>query len=44
MTLLEHGCHRAQGFLLSRPLPADEMAAFFARKPLPIDFSAAAET
>jgi EAL domain-containing protein (putative c-di-GMP-specific phosphodiesterase class I) len=24
--LLEHGCHRAQGYLLSRPLPADQMA------------------
>ncbi len=43
MTLLQHGCHRAQGFLLSRPLPADEMAEFFARKALPLDFSAAAD-
>ena len=43
-TLLEHGCHRAQGFLLSRPLPADEMAAFFSKEALPIDFSAAADT
>jgi EAL domain-containing protein (putative c-di-GMP-specific phosphodiesterase class I) len=24
-TLLDHGCWRAQGFLLSRPLPSDEM-------------------
>jgi len=43
-TLLQHGCHRAQGFLLSRPLPADAMAALFAKKALPLDFSAAANT
>jgi len=43
-TLLQHGCHRAQGFLLSRPLPADQMAEFFAKKALPLDFSAAADT
>jgi EAL domain-containing protein (putative c-di-GMP-specific phosphodiesterase class I) len=39
-TLLQHGCHRAQGFLLSRPLPADAMAELFAKKALPLDFSA----
>ncbi|BBZ12404.1 bifunctional diguanylate cyclase/phosphodiesterase [Mycobacterium branderi] len=27
LTLMRHGCHRAQGFLLSRPLPADAMEA-----------------
>jgi diguanylate cyclase (GGDEF)-like protein len=26
-TLLDHGCYRAQGFLLSRPLPSDRMEA-----------------
>ena len=41
VTLLQHGCHRAQGFLLSRPLPADAMAELFVKKFLPIDFSAA---
>ncbi|MCG5430801.1 bifunctional diguanylate cyclase/phosphodiesterase [Mycobacterium sp. MYCO198283] len=30
-TLLEHGCHRAQGFLLARPLPADEMTELLRR-------------
>ena len=39
MTLLQHGCHRAQGFLLSRPIPADAMAELFAKKVIPVDFS-----
>ncbi|EHB55775.1 diguanylate cyclase/phosphodiesterase with GAF sensor [Mycolicibacterium rhodesiae JS60] len=39
MTLLQHGCHRAQGFLLSRPVPADAMAELFAKKVIPVDFS-----
>ena len=43
-TLLQHGCHRAQGFLLSRPLPADQMAALFAKKAVPVDFSADTDT
>jgi EAL domain-containing protein (putative c-di-GMP-specific phosphodiesterase class I) len=43
-TLLQHGCHRAQGFLFSRPLPADAMAELFAKKAVPADFSAAADT
>ena len=38
-TLLEHGCHRAQGFLLSRPLPADEAEALLAVGRVPIRFS-----
>jgi diguanylate cyclase (GGDEF)-like protein len=29
-TLLEHGCYRAQGFLLSRPLPSERMEALLA--------------
>jgi diguanylate cyclase (GGDEF)-like protein len=40
-TLLHHGCHRAQGFLLSRPLAGDEMAALLAKGRVPVDFSAA---
>ncbi|GAA2775895.1 putative bifunctional diguanylate cyclase/phosphodiesterase [Mycolicibacterium pallens] len=40
MTLLQHGCHRAQGFLLSRPIPSDAMAELFAKKVIPVDFSA----
>ncbi len=37
-TLLQHGCHRAQGFLLSRPLPAEAMAELFAKKVVPVNF------
>ena len=44
LTLLQHGCHRAQGFLLSRPLPADAMAELFAKKAVPVDFSASSDT
>ena len=40
MTLLQHGCHRAQGFLLSRPIPGNAMAELFAKKVIPVDFSA----
>lgn len=40
VTLLQHGCHRAQGFLLSRPVPGDVMAELFAKKIIPVDFSA----
>lgn len=40
VTLLQHGCHRAQGFLLSRPVPGDVMAELFAKKVIPVDFSA----
>ncbi|NTY61125.1 putative bifunctional diguanylate cyclase/phosphodiesterase [Mycolicibacterium sphagni] len=39
VTLLQHGCHRAQGFLLSRPVPGDVMAELFAKKVIPVDFS-----
>jgi EAL domain-containing protein (putative c-di-GMP-specific phosphodiesterase class I) len=39
ITLLQHGCHRAQGFLLSRPVPGDAMAELFAKKVIPVDFS-----
>lgn len=37
-TLLEHGCYRAQGFLLSRPLPGDAMAELLAKGSVPVDF------
>ncbi|MGB8405510.1 MAG: EAL domain-containing protein [Mycobacterium sp.] len=37
-TLLRHGCHRAQGFLLSRPLPANDMAALFRKGRVPVRF------
>jgi diguanylate cyclase (GGDEF)-like protein len=40
-TLLRYGCHRAQGFLLSGPLPGDAMEALLTRRriavPVPAD-------
>lgn len=39
ITLLRHGCYRAQGFLLSKPIPADEMKALLARGRIPMQFS-----
>ncbi|WP_264000075.1 bifunctional diguanylate cyclase/phosphodiesterase [Mycobacterium yunnanensis] len=39
-TLLHHGCHRAQGFLLSRPLAGSDMAALLAKGRVPVHFSA----
>jgi diguanylate cyclase (GGDEF)-like protein len=41
MTLLRHGCYRAQGFLLSRPIPGDAMESLLARGRVPVNFSAA---
>jgi diguanylate cyclase (GGDEF)-like protein len=40
MTLLHHGCHRAQGFLLSHPLSSTEMEALLVKGRIPIHFSA----
>jgi EAL domain-containing protein (putative c-di-GMP-specific phosphodiesterase class I) len=39
-TLLRHGCHRAQGFLLSPPLAADDMASLLAEGRVSVHFSA----
>ena len=39
LTLLRHGCHRAQGFLLSRPIPGDAMESLFAEGRIPVSFS-----
>jgi diguanylate cyclase (GGDEF)-like protein len=39
MTLLRHGCHRAQGFLLSRPLSGEDMALLLAEGRVPTHFS-----
>ena len=39
-TLLHHGCHRAQGFLLSRPLSGDDMAALLAKGRVAVHYSA----
>ena len=41
LTLLRHGCYRAQGFLLSRPVAGNAMEALLARGRIPVDFSAA---
>jgi diguanylate cyclase (GGDEF)-like protein len=41
LTLLRHGCYRAQGFLLSRPVAGGAMEALLARGRIPVDFSAA---
>jgi EAL domain-containing protein (putative c-di-GMP-specific phosphodiesterase class I) len=40
ITLLRHGCHRAQGFLLSKPIAGDAMEALLARGRIPLHFSA----
>jgi diguanylate cyclase (GGDEF)-like protein len=37
--LLDLGCHRAQGFLLSRPLDRVAMESLLARRTVPMDFS-----
>jgi EAL domain-containing protein (putative c-di-GMP-specific phosphodiesterase class I) len=39
MTLLRHGCHRAQGFLFSRPLSGEDMASLLAEGRVPTHFS-----
>lgn len=40
MTLMRHGCYRAQGFLLSRPLAADAIAPLLAARRLTVPFLA----
>ncbi len=40
VTLMQHGCHRAQGFLLSRPVPGDAMEALLAARWMPMPFLA----
>ena len=39
MTLLRHGCHRAQGFLLSRPIDGAAMKALLAKGRVPVSFA-----
>ncbi|MDY6995617.1 MAG: EAL domain-containing protein [Actinomycetota bacterium] len=39
LTLLRHGCHRAQGFLLSRPIAGAAMESLLAKGRLPVKFS-----
>jgi EAL domain-containing protein (putative c-di-GMP-specific phosphodiesterase class I) len=40
LTLMQHGCHRAQGFLLSRPVPGNAMEALLAMRWMPMPFLA----
>ncbi|MDF2825331.1 MAG: diguanylate cyclase protein [Mycobacterium sp.] len=39
-TLVQHGCHRAQGYLLSRPLVGEAMEAMFAARRIPSPLAA----
>ncbi len=38
LTLLRHGCHRAQGFLLSRPIASGPMESLLAKGRINVDF------
>lgn len=40
LTLLRHGCHRAQGFLLSRPIAGAALESLLSKGRLAIEFSA----
>jgi diguanylate cyclase len=40
LTLLQHGCHRAQGFLFSRPVPGGAMQALLSKRWMPMTFLA----
>ena len=40
LTLMQHGCHRAQGFLLSRPVPGDAMESLLSARRMPLPFLA----
>jgi diguanylate cyclase (GGDEF)-like protein len=43
MTLIEHGCHRAQGFLFSRPVAGEDMESLLSRRRLPMTYFAKEE-
>ncbi len=40
LTLMRHGCHRAQGFLFSRPVPGDAAASMLASRWMAMPFLA----
>jgi diguanylate cyclase (GGDEF)-like protein len=40
LTLMQHGCHRAQGFLLSRPVPGNAMEKLLSARWMPMPFLA----
>jgi diguanylate cyclase (GGDEF)-like protein len=39
-TLMEYGCHRAQGFLLSRPVAGEDMESLLSARRMPIPYLA----
>ncbi|MGY4652843.1 diguanylate cyclase (GGDEF)-like protein [Mycobacterium sp. URHB0021] len=39
VTLMRHGCYRAQGFLLSRPISGDAMESLLAQRWIPMDLA-----
>lgn len=39
-TLIRHGCRRAQGFLLSRPVTGDDMELMLSKRWMPLPFTA----
>ena len=43
LTLIQHGCHRAQGFLFSRPVSGDAMEALLSTRWMPMPFLADCE-
>jgi EAL domain-containing protein (putative c-di-GMP-specific phosphodiesterase class I) len=40
LTLMRHGCHRAQGNLLSHPLPGHAMESLLSSRWMPMPFLA----
>jgi diguanylate cyclase len=40
LTLMQHGCHRAQGFLFSRPIPSSAMESLLISRWIPMPFLA----
>ena len=40
LALMQHGCHRAQGYLLSRPITGDAMEALLSSRWMPMPFLA----
>jgi diguanylate cyclase len=40
MTLMKHGCHRAQGYLFSRPIPGDAMESLLSSRWISVPFLA----
>jgi EAL domain-containing protein (putative c-di-GMP-specific phosphodiesterase class I) len=44
LTLMRHGCHRAQGFLLSRPIGGTAMESLLSARWIPMPFLADSES